>query len=328
MRGLRIHFLLFVVLGLLGCAHAADDFPIAWVDGKDYVALKDLSRLYGLPLEGPYGRALALSGKGQRLVFTTSGREVMVNGALVWLHEPVVAHRGRWLVRAVDVRKVIDPLVRPSRHLATAGYRVIVLDPGHGGQDTGTKGARSVEEKRVVLDLARRVRTQLVKAGYRVYLTRESDRFIELDERTRKARAWGADLFVSIHLNSAASTAPNGTETFALAAAGYASTAGGTVTPAQTGNRHDAANNLLSYFVHKALCTRIVEGDRGLKRARFMVLKTAPCPATLVECAFLSNPREEERMLDDTFRESVALGIAKGIQDYLSAVKRARVEAP
>ena len=327
MRWLRIHLIVWVFLGFLGRAVAAEDFPVSWIDGKDYVAIKDLSRLYGLAVEGPYGRALALTGKGQRLVFTTSGREVMANGVMVWLHEPLAPYKGHWYVRAADVRKIIDPLLRPSRHLASSGYRVVVLDPGHGGQDTGTKGARSVEEKRVVLDLARRVRTQLVKAGYRVYLTRESDRFIELDERTRKARAWGADLFVSIHLNSAASAVPNGTETYALAAGGYASTSGGTTSPVQPGNRYDAPNTLLSYYVHKALCTRIVEGDRGLKRARFMVLKTAPCPATLVECAFLSNPREEERMLDDAFRENVAQGIAKGIQDYLSAVKRARAPA-
>ncbi len=309
-------------------AGGADDLPVSWIDGKDYVGLKELARLYGFAAEGPHGRALALVGRSTRIVFTTSGREVMANGSLVWLHEPLFPHRGRWWLRAVDARTIIDPLVRPSRHLGEAGYRVIFLDPGHGGTDTGTKGARGVEEKRVVLDLTRRVRNELTKAGYRVYMSRESDRFLELDERTRKARALGADLFVSIHLNSAGSDSPNGTETFALAAAGYASTAGGTVTPAQAGNRFDGPNTALAYLIHKALCSRIGEGDRGLKRARFMVLRTAPCPAALVECAFLSNPREEERLLDDHFREEVAQGIAKGIRDYLAAVKRARIPTP
>ena len=327
MRTLRLRFILFLLLAVLGRAEAADDFPISWFDGRDYVGLRELSRVYGFALEGPYGRAVSLSGKSCRMVFSTNGREVMINGVLVWLHEPLLPFRGHWYVRATDVRKVLDPIVRPARYLGNAGYQVIVLDPGHGGQDTGTKGSRNVEEKRVVLDLARRVRTQLVKAGYRVYLTRESDRFIALDDRPKKARAWGADLFVSIHLNSAAGAGPNGTETYALAAAGYASTSGGTVTPAQPGNRYDGPSDVLAYLLHRALCTRIVEGDRGLKRSRFMVLRYATCPSALVECAFLSNPREEERLLEDGFRDQVAQGIAKGIQDYLAAVKKARAEA-
>lgn len=322
--------LLLPALLLASClaAGAADEIPATWVNGKDYVTVASLARIYGFKIEGPAGRALALVGKSTRLVFTTNGREVLVNGALVWLHEPMVAYRGRWMLRAVDARKVIDPLVRPSLHLQQAGYRVIVLDPGHGGQDTGTKGARRVEEKRVVLDLVRRVRNILTKAGYLVYVTRDSDRFLELDERTRKAKALGADLFVSIHLNSAPTSEPNGTETFALPAAGFASTSGGESAGVQTGNKFDGANTALAYLVHKALCSRIGEGDRGLKRARFMVLKTASCPAALVECAFLSNPREEERLLDDGFRDEVAAGIAKGVQDYMTAVKRARIQAP
>ena len=179
-----------------------------------------------------------------------------------------------------------------------------------------------------MLDIARRIRTQLQSAGVRVYMTRESDRFIELDDRCKKAKAWGADIFVSIHLNSAGSPLPGGTETYVLASAGYASTAGGSILGAQAGTKFEGPNSVLGYLIQKSLTQRIQEGDRGLKRSRFLVLKNAPCAAALVECAFVSNRSEEERLLGDDFREAISQGITRGIVGYLNTVKRARLEEP
>ena len=170
----------------------AADLQIVWVDKTDYVTLRDLAKFYNCDLSGPRSKKFTLSDKGISIVFDIESRQVLINGTLAWLHEPMDLVKGRWVIRAVDVRKVIDPIVRPEAYLTKAGYRVVVLDPGHGGQDNGAQGRQGVQEKRVVLDIARRVQIHLVNAGLKVYLTRDGDRFVELEERCRLAKSWGA----------------------------------------------------------------------------------------------------------------------------------------
>lgn len=325
--------LFFTAALYLGMACAAsvasgDEPRIMW-RGKDrFIALRDMAALYGCDIIGPASSTITLQNKWNAIVFHTDGREVRINGTLVWMHEPLEVVKGRYAIREVDARSVIDPILNPQRYLQNAGYRVVVIDPGHGGQDTGTRGRRGVEEKRAVLDIARRVRNQLASAGLKVYMTREGDRFVELDERCNKARRWGADLFISIHVNSAATQVPNGTETYVLAAAGYESTSGGSITGVQPGNRFENASAILGYQIHRALTAKVGTFDRGIRRSRFLVLREAPCPAVLVECAFLSNPREEEKVLSDGFRESLAQGITRGTLNYLNAVKRSKLAVP
>ena len=305
-------------------ARAADEWPVYWEQKEKYVALRDLAARYDADLAGPFSHRFTLQNQWNSLVFKADSREVLVNGTLVWLHAPMEQARGRWAVHEVDVSRVIDPILRPERHLQKTGYRVVVLDPGHGGQDNGARGARGVEEKRVVLDIARRMRAQFLKAGVKVYMTRESDRFVELDERCRKAERWGADLFISIHLNSAGNALAAGAESYVLAAPGYESTAGGLSNLSQPGNRFEAASSVVGYHIQKALTMRIGAHDRGVKRSRFLVLKNAPCPAVLVECGFVSNRREEERLLSESYREAVAQGLVRGSLSYLNLIKRSR----
>lgn len=320
--------LVFCLVWLASHGAPAAALPITWVGDKDYVMLKDLAKFYSCDMSGPRSKKITLYNKGLNLAFDIESRQVLINGTLVMLHEPMQLVKGRWVIRAADARKVVDPTVRPLAYLKNAGSRVIVLDPGHGGQDNGAQGRQGVQEKKAVLDIARRVRTHLVNAGLKVYMTRDGDRFIELEERCRKAKSWGADLFVSIHLNSAGSSIPHGTETYVLAAAGYESTAGGASRTSSPGNRFEGPNAILGYSIHKSLTAKIAEGDRGVKRSRFLVLREAPCPAALVECLFLSNPPEEKRILSDTFRESVAQGISEGIITYVKTTKRAMLTEP
>ncbi len=325
-RKLHITLLYFFLAGALSAP--AVDFPVFWQDKEKYVALRDLAAFYQADLSGPTFHRITLQNRWQHLVFKVDSRELLANGVLLWLHEPVALVRGRWAVREVDATRVVDPLIRPEHYLGAVGSRVVVIDPGHGGQDTGARSARGLEEKRVVLDIARRLRTHLTAAGVKVYMTRESDRFVELEERGRRARRWGGDVFISIHLNSAGSGQAAGTESFALAAVGYSSTGGGLSNLSQSGNRFEGANAMLSYQVHKALTAKVASTDRGVKRSRFLVLKEAPCPAVLVECGFVSNKREEERLLTEAYRESIAQGLARGTLNYLNLVKRAKLVTP
>ena len=331
----RIFSVIFLV-GLL-FAFPCQAAPIAnvrvtTIAGMRFVSLKDVAAAYGLTLRVPFGKKVYLQGKWNSWTFEVDSRQASFNGTAIWLHAPMMKYRGKWMITQNDAKSIVDPLMRPYAYLSGRGYRVVVLDPGHGGTDTGARGRRGVEEKRVVLDVAMRARVHLANAGFKVYLTRETDRFIELDERAIKAARWGADAFVSIHLNSAPNSAPKGLETYVLTDVGYPSTSSSARSRGEktsyAGNRFEHSNTALGYYMPKALLEKVKGEDRGLRRARFLVLRNAPCPGALLECGFLSNPAEEKLMLDAKHREAIALAVSKGVIDYFNAVKKARVAAP
>lgn len=311
----------------VACSYAgpARSVPVTRHAGKEWVELRRLADFYDLELRRTGEKKRCLVGARDRLEIEADTRAAKVNGIVVWLHYPPVLRRGRVMVRDVDFHRLIDPVMRGPAYLNARDFRVVVLDPGHGGTDRGARGARRhVEEKRVVLDVARRARNLLKAKGVRVYLTRDGDRALSLADRGRKAQQYGADAFVSIHLNAATRSAPHGIESFVLPVAGAPSTSGGEGEGAHPGNRFDHSSTALGYAVHRNLIERTGSEDRGLRRARFVVLEDAPCPATLVECGFVSNPLEEERFLDSAHRQRLADAIASGILAYFDQVKQAR----
>jgi N-acetylmuramoyl-L-alanine amidase len=264
--------------------------------------------------------------------FEVNSRRATINGMTLWLHGPLRKIRRHWSLSEVDVQASIDPLLRPQIYLNDLGSRVVVLDPGHGGKDRGARGHRAVEEKRVVLDVAKRARAHLANAGLKVYLTRDVDRQIPLRERTQKAAAWNADIFVSIHCNASATAGAEGIETYVVTSSGHPSTNARNQSRPEAvshrGNKYETANTILGYYLQRSLLRHMEAKDRGLRRARFLVLREAPCPAALVELGFLSNRREEELFLAADYREKAARALANGIIDYVSAVKRAHVAIP
>lgn len=297
--------------------------------GRRYVALKDLAAMYGLPLTMPGGKVLLIRGQHTSLQFTTDARQAVINGSLVWLHAPVVKAGGAWSISDADAQFVVDPLVRPSAYLAARGSRTVVLDAGHGAKDPGTVGRSGLKEKDLVLDIALRTKAHLAAAGLRVVMTRDSDRFWELEDRPFLAARGGGDAFVSIHMNAAASRTVQGIETFVTAAQHYPPTAESKLIgkyPAVPNNQFNHSNALLGNQIHRALVGITRAEDRGLKRSRFVVLRNSAMPAALVECGFLSNPQEEQKLATPSYRETVAQGIAQGILNYFALVNRAKVE--
>ena len=297
--------------------------------GHRYINVKDLAAYYSYSVSIPPGRHVYLRNKWSSITFENDSRQCRINGTAVWMHEPLQKKaKGRWAVAELDAEKVIDPIMRPQQYLSARRYGTIVLDPGHGGLDMGARG-RSVQEKLAVLDIAKRVRLRLANEGLKVYMTRETDRFIELEDRCRKAAQWGANIFVSIHLNAAQTSRARGVETYVLAASGYPSTAAAAFSrvsgTSYSGNNYDSSSTVLGYYLQKALVQKTGSEDRGLRRARFQVLRNASCTAALVECGFVSNKYEESRLADEKYRDVVAQGIAKGILDYIAAVKKAKV---
>lgn len=217
-----------------------------------------------------------------------------------------------------DARTILAPLIRPSEHLRTEKPKLIVLDPGHGGALHGATGSQKYPEKKIALDIAERTRRKLGTAGIVIKLTRESDRNISLAARTAQTVACNADLFVSIHANFAENKNASGLETYATTPQGLSSTSlSKPEEDAYRGNEHDAANSVLAYLVHREILIQAPGADRGIKHARFNVLRDAPCPAILVECGFLSNHDDEAKLLNPEYRDKIAEGIAKGVIKYI-----------
>jgi len=287
----------------------------------EYVAVSELAQFYGLgrDLSGSTERAQYRTSFAQ-LTLQAGSREMQINGCEHWLSFPVLAMRGKLWVSSVDVLKDIDPVLRQGRSITRTPIRNVVLDPGHGGSDRGTRGPNSVE-KQLTLDVAKRIERILDANGINVVLTRTSDRTLSLEDRVDFADAKDADLFVSIHFNSGGSA--DGIETYCLPPLGTGSTANprdGRADRAALGNRYDERNVWLAHCVQRSLLRSTGADDRGVRRARFYVLRYSSCPAILVEAGFLTNRSEEQRIRSTEYREKLAKAIADGILSYKSSV--------
>ena len=175
-----------------------------------------------------------------------------------------------------------------------ASFSTVVIDAGHGGFDRGGIPSNIIAEKGVALDVARRLRARLANAGLRTVMTRSRDQFVTLDRRVNIANAQRRAVFVSIHFNSARRRGANGIETF------YGS---------------PRAKRLARLIQRNALRTTSGE-NRGIKRASFYVLRRSRMPAVLIECGFLTNPRDARRASSSEYRERLARQIARAIIEF------------
>jgi N-acetylmuramoyl-L-alanine amidase len=301
------------------------------VGNEVFVTVSSLASFYGLHARAGDRRSVVLESPLGRIEFEGGNRRAWVNGVSVWMHLPVQRVNGEWAITQTDMNKLVDPLLRSHVHLDTRWNGVVVLDPGHGGRDPGALSKRGLLEKTLALDIARRVRMRLANQGYRVFMTRESDRYVPLPMRPRFARERKADLFISIHMNAAENRGAQGVETYVLTAPGYPSSQSKPQRKMHrtiyNGNGHDGANTYLAYALQQAILQRTRGVDRGVRNARFVVLRDVTCPAALVECGFLSNVREESMLRSPHHRDNLAEGIAQGVLRYHDAVKRARIAA-
>ena len=236
-----------------------------------------------------------------------------------------------------------------TRQLKQNQYHIVVLDPGHGGRDPGALGPKGLKEKDIVLDLAREIRDILHKKApnIKVYLTRDKDYYLSLPKRTEIAKEYNADLFVSLHVNANPSQKTQGFSVYTLSEKATDEAAKqlaeqenaadrlfGIETPTPTEDslltfvladlsatsslQHSlefgqisltrTISNLRKYSIHK----------EGLKRANFVVLRTADMPAVLVEACYISNKREAKLLSQKEFRMNMAQALAKSIMEYFA----------
>jgi N-acetylmuramoyl-L-alanine amidase len=218
------------------------------------------------------------------------------------------------------VAKTIEPLVRPHRVANVGKVQTVVLDPGHGGYDKGQVN-RYGYEKDFALDVARKLRPLLQAKGLRVIMTREGDYFVPLEVRAQIANKARDSIFVSIHFN-ATNDNPNATgfEIFSFTPRGAPSTSDSAVAPSalstQPGSAVDAQSMALSACIYHSLLGHLPEYDRGIKRARFAVLRLTKVPAVLVEGGFLTEQGECKLIAQKEWRARLAHAIGVGIESY------------
>ncbi|MEM9553387.1 MAG: N-acetylmuramoyl-L-alanine amidase [Acidobacteriota bacterium] len=225
--------------------------------------------------------------------------------------------------------------------ILSLGIEHIILDPGHGGADPGTVG-HDLTEKEITLDVALRLRDLLVADGFTVEMTREDDTFLSLRERSERANAARADLFVSIHVNWIAERVTRGVETYFLGStsdpelsaivrrenlnSGYTMTdMRGLLDGIFTKMRQKESQQLASR-VQRSLYTSLLHEnpelvDRGVKTAPFVVLVGTEMPAILAEVSCLSNRDEAELLARPLYRDHIAKALARGIRRYADEVQ-------
>lgn len=299
----------------------AFEWDIQRFEGRDYVSTLQVAEFYNLPRDKALeGEQIGFSRGGRSIVFRQNSREVVINGLRVWLAFPAIERGTASWVSRLDLSRTIEPALRPELAPGLIRPATVVLDAGHGGSDKGAVNQYQFE-KNFNLDVARRVRDELVAAGVDVFLTRNSDGFLDLPRRAAMANQKENAIFVSIHFNSAANRAAQGFEVFAIPPRGAPSTEREDLSPRdmvqESGNAHELQSFLLAKSIYHAMHGRLRMMDRGIKRSRFAVLRLSKMPAVLLEGGFLSNPIDARRIASPEWRTRYAKAVAEGILAYM-----------
>jgi N-acetylmuramoyl-L-alanine amidase len=235
------------------------------------------------------------------------------------------------------VKSLRDASGRPLRPL------VIAIDPGHGGQDPGAIGLNGNREKIVTLAIARELARQInATPGYKAFLTRDTDVFLPLHQRTRLAKQAKADMFVSIHADAAENRAARGSSVYVLSTKGASSQRARWLADKENaadligGVKVEPGNTLASVLLDltqsgnlrasEDAASQVLTGlgrigphhKSSVERANFAVLRTSDIPAMLVETAFISNPDEEQRLIDPVHQQRIARAVLDGVNGYFT----------
>ena len=311
------------LLLLLGMpAFGLNDWTLLKHEGRDYVSLENVARFYQIGAVQHAGNRYTMSGGARILRGQIGSAEFYINGLKFNLSYPLADFGGRAIISRMDLTKLLEPVLRPSRIPSAGKIDTVILDPGHGGHDNGATSVYG-SEKNFALDVALRARDMLRTMGYKVYMTRSKDVFIPLEERARFAGRFQNALFIAIHFNSSGNAA-TGVETYTLAPRGVPSMASDG--PALSdfvpcpGNTRDAENIALACATHASLVHSSGMYDRGIKHARFVVIRDVTVPGVLIEGGFLSNAMDAGRIATSAYRQQMAASILQAVQNYRNAV--------
>ena len=280
------------------------------LNNKPYLPINDLKKFFGFGNLDINGKKIKLNGEKNQLLLTTGTQTMLLNGVKFILSEPIRLHNDVPHISNLDLRTLIDPLLRPERQLMPP-MKTVVIDAGHGGKD---KGSAKLESK-YTLALALQIKDALNKKGYPVVLTREKDVFVPLADRVIIANNTADAVVVSLHFNSGPKRA-HGFESFILSAR-------------QARDTHAASLHLttaihsrcLMYLNRKPLEKIHTTVDRGIKRARFNVLFNCKHPAVIIEAGFLTHKKEAEKVAHEIYQQQLTNAIVRGIEVYQNSLQ-------
>lgn len=301
-------------------AASAKEWQIFTLGGREYVSDENVARFYQFERFAKQGADRIFKHPSLIMTWKIGSESIYVNNIKFNLSFPVVENGGMAMLSTVDLAKLVDPVVRPSYIRKPIEFDTVVLDAGHGAHDTGAKGPYG-REKDYTLDMVLRIEKALVARGFKTILTRRDDTFLTLGQRVEVANRHKNAIFISIHFNSSGASSSNGIETYALAPQGTRSDMGGSPWNSPlTGNISDAENIALATAVHAHVIADIKAVDRGIKRARFNVLRGINKPGILFEGGFVTNPAEAKLINDPVHRERLATSIADAVVRFKTAV--------
>ena len=324
-------------------------------DGVQYLSLTKLCDIYSLNYKwDSYIKTATIRNKSDQLVLRTGSSNILLNGSEKKLERPVISFGGAVFVPVSFAKNILGPIIgrTPVERIEVqeapkrVSIKKIILDPGHGGKDAGATGRRlHLKEAEMTLDLARKIKSILEGEGITVVMTRDRDIFIPLPQRAEIANKNNADLFVSVHINASRSRSLRGFECYFLSNAtddnvralqayesGYFKIGDGASAERSkrldktlwdmkfTEDRRESAE--LSSYICDSVEKNFTMGNRGVRSARFYVLKYSRIPAVLVEAGYISNRYEEMKLKDPKFLDKVADAVTEGILRYKREYER------
>ena len=322
----RFRLVLGAIVAFIGCmgslfAQESAGWQVVKVGGRDYLSARNIADFYrlqgGLRL---VDNRLIAGNEHAGLEFGSNPREVYINGVKQWLSFPTVVQNGQTLVSRFDLAKTIEPCLRPAMVANLQPFHTVVIDAGHGGNDRGASSTVGFE-KTYTLSVIDDLKKSLEARGMKVILTRADDSYLPLEGRAQKANDTADAVFVSVHFNSESSGATaSGFEIYAMTPRGAASTGDSMITmdqfKAMPGNDCDDASLVLATCVQHSLLGHLPEFDRGVRRARFAVLRLTRAPAILVEGGFLTNGVDSQKINDPVWRQKLSDSITQGVLSF------------
>jgi N-acetylmuramoyl-L-alanine amidase len=295
--------LALVILVAAGCGQPQKATPAARIR-EQTITLEELATRLRMRIEERDATFVVMRNAANTvIVFTHSDGRYFVNGKPVGSVGPVQKSGNTTYVLAALVDQIesdlrnappqTPPVVVPPRRPTPKARLTVVVDAGHGGQDPGTLASGNLQEKDINLSVARKVAALLEQRGIGVIMTRSQDRFIELEERAAIANQHNADLFVSIHSDSAPNRSVEGFTVY--------------VSRAASPDSRQAAQAILRSM------SATGSDNHGVREADYRVLVNTTCPAVLVELGYLSNAADARRLGDNSFQNRLAQAITDGI---------------
>ena len=325
---LRCRILLILFLVILPASAAKVSWQIKEYRNHKYVPLSQVKDFYNLTSMTKSGSYIILKNSDVELKFRAGGQEVLMNN-VKFIFSHAVISLGSYHISVMDLKKVIDPVLRPFKIKAAKGFDTVIIDPGHGGKDPGAVNSLGTEAG-YNLKIAKLLQDNLKKRGFKVVMTRSTDVFLTLQERVKHANLYRDAIFISIHFNSVGSRARSqarGIETFTLSPVGVAHYGRGAQASdniERMGNAQDSANIALATAVHWSSIQLLARAklevpDRGIRRARYSVLTGVKHPAILFEGGFMSHPKEKYLINNPTYQRTLAKSMCEAIVFYRKA---------